>query len=148
MSALKPFEQMMKQAQDMMQQMGQPGSSQNMFTPEALEAMMGTMPKDMMEMMFGNTLNEGGLDARTRMLLTLAGLTMQGAQNDMVFRQSVRHAIEAGATQQHIVEAIGQMSVFAGLPAVTRALELAQEVLDAAAPPTPQDTDPTKDTDA
>lgn len=81
-------------------------------------------------MMFGNALNEGSLDARTRMLLTLAGLTMQGAQNDVGFRQAVRHAREAGATEQHIVETIGQMSMFAGLPAMTRALELAQQVLD------------------
>ena len=64
------------------------------------------------------------------LLLTLAGLTMQGAQNDMALRQTVRHAREAGATKQHIVETIGQMSVFAGLPAMTRALELAQSVLD------------------
>ena len=54
----------------------------------------------------------------------------QGAQNDMAVRQTVRHALEAGATKQHIVETIGQMSVFAGIPAMTRALELAQAVLD------------------
>ena len=45
-------------------------------------------------------------------------------------RQTVKHAVEAGATKQEIVETIGQMSVFAGIPAMTRALELAQEVLD------------------
>jgi len=58
-------------------------------------------------------------------------MTMQGAQNEVGMRQTVRHALEAGATKQHIVETIGQMSVFAGLPAMTRALELAQQVLDA-----------------
>jgi len=100
------------------------------FTPKGFEAMMGTMPKEMMEMMFGNSVNKDGLDARTRLLLTLAGLTMQGAQNDIALRQTVRHALAAGATKQHIVETIGQMSVFAGIPAMTRALELAQQVLD------------------
>ena len=92
-----------------------------------------------MDTMFGNKLNEGGLDARPKMLLTLAGLTMQGAQNDVAFRQAVRHAREAGASDQHIVETIGQMSMFAGLPAMSRALELAQQVLDA-------DTEEGKDT--
>jgi 4-carboxymuconolactone decarboxylase len=29
--------------------------------------------RDMMEMMFGNTFNKDGLDAKTRLLLTLAG---------------------------------------------------------------------------
>ncbi len=121
-----PFAMMMAQAQEMAKAF----PAMEAFTPKGFEKMMGTMPKEIMEMMFGNTLNEGGLDARTRMLLTLAGLTMQGAQNDIAFRQAVRHAVEAGATQQHIVETIGQMSMFAGLPAMTRALQLAQEVLD------------------
>ena len=44
-------------------------------------------------------------------------------------RQTVRHALEAGAKKQEIVETIGQMSVFAGIPAMTRALELAQEAM-------------------
>ena len=126
MTSPNPFEALFKQAQELTKAF----PAVDAFSPKVFEAMMGTMPKDMMEMMFGNTLNEGGLDARTRMLLTLAGLTMQGAQNDMAFRQAVRHALEAGATQQHIVETIGQMSMFAGLPAMTRALELAQQVLD------------------
>ncbi len=94
------------------------------FSPKGFEAMMGTMPKDMMEMFFGNTLNPDGLDAKTRLLLTIAGLTMQGAQNDIALRQTVRHAIEAGAHKQQVIETIGQMAVFAGIPAMTRAMEL------------------------
>ncbi len=126
MSDKNPFEAMMRQAQEMAKAF--PGVEA--FTPKGFEAMMGTMPKDMMDFMFGDTVNKGGLDARTRLLLTLAGLTMQGAQNDIALRQTVRHALEAGATKQHITETIGQMSVFAGVPAMTRALELAQQVLD------------------
>ncbi len=121
-----PFAAMMAQAQEMAKAF----PAMEAFTPKGFEKMMGTMPKEMMEMMFGNALNEGALDARTRMLLTLAGLTMQGAQNDIAFRQAVRHALEAGGSEQHIIETIGQMSMFAGLPAMTRALELAQQVLD------------------
>ena len=121
-----PFEAMMKQAQEMAKSF----PAMDAFTPKGFEAMMGTMPKDVMDMVFGDKLNTGGLDARTRMLLTLAGLTMQGAQNEVALRQTVRHALEAGATKQHIVETIGQMSAFAGIPAMTRALELAQAVLD------------------
>ena len=121
-----PFAQMMEQAQEMARSF----PAMEAFTPKGFEKLMGTMPKDMMELMFGNTMNSGGLDAQTRLLLTLAGLTMQGAQNDVALRQTVRHALEAGATKQHIVETIGQMSVFAGIPAMTRALELTQSVLD------------------
>ncbi|TNF60852.1 MAG: carboxymuconolactone decarboxylase family protein, partial [Rhodobacteraceae bacterium] len=64
-----------------------------------------------------------------RLLLTLAGLTMQGAQADVAVRQTVRHALEAGARKQEIIDTIGQMSVFAGIPAMTRALELARDAM-------------------
>ncbi|WP_425078557.1 carboxymuconolactone decarboxylase family protein [Ruegeria denitrificans] len=121
-----PFELMMKQAQDMAKAMN---PAMENFSPKGFEALWPTMPKEVMEMMFGNTVNTDGLDAKTRLLLTLAGLTCQGAQADAAVRQTVRHALEAGAKKQEIVETIGQMSVFAGIPAMTRALDLAQEVL-------------------
>lgn len=121
-----PFEAMMAQAQEMAKAMNPALES---FSPKGFEALWPTMPKEVMEMMFGNTVNKDGLDAKTRLLLTLAGLTMQGAQADTAVRQTVRHAIEAGARKQEIVETIGQMSVFAGIPAMTRALELAQEAM-------------------
>ena len=49
--------------------------------------------------------------------------------NTEALGQTVRHAALAGATEQHISETIGMMSVFAGLPAVTRASELAKKVM-------------------
>ncbi len=121
-----PFELMMKQAQEMAKAMN---PAMENFSPKGFEALWPTMPKEVMEMMFGNTVNKDGLDAKTRLLLTLAGLTCQGAQADSAVRQTVRHALEAGAKKQEIVETIGQMSVFAGIPAMTRALDLAQEVM-------------------
>ena len=124
--AKNPFEAMMRQAQEMAKSF----PAMDAFTPKGFEAMMGLMPKDVMETFFGNTLNPDGLDAKTRLLLTLAGLTMQGAQNDIAVRQTVRHAIEAGAHKQQVIETIGQMAAFAGIPAMTRALQLAQEVLE------------------
>ena len=127
MTDQNPFEAMMKMSQDWAKSMN---VDMDAFTPAGFENLWPTMPKETMEMFFGKGVNPDGLDARTRLLLTLAGLTMQGAQNDVAMRQTVRHALEAGATKQHIIETIGQMSVFAGIPAMTRALELAQTVLD------------------
>ena len=121
-----PFEMLFNQATEMAKAF----PAVDAFSPKVFEAMMGTMPKDMMEMMFGNSVNKGGLDARTRLLLTISGLTIQGAQMDVAFRQAVRHALEAGATEQHIKETIAQSSVFAGMPAMSRALELAGEVFE------------------
>ncbi len=130
-----PFEAMMEQMQAQAQQMAKAFNPalENFSPSEAFkefEALWPTMPKEVMEMMFGNTVNKDGLDAKTRLLLTLAGLTCQGAQADSAVRQTVRHALEAGAKKQEIVETIGQMSVFAGIPAMNRALDLAQTVMD------------------
>ncbi|GAA6200403.1 carboxymuconolactone decarboxylase family protein [Aquicoccus sp. SU-CL01552] len=121
-----PFEAMMQQAHDMARAFN---PALENFSPKGFESLWPTMPKDVMELVFGNAFNKGGLDAKTRLLLTLAGLTMQGAQADTALRQTVRHAIAAGAKKQEIVETIGQMSVFAGIPAMTRALELAREAM-------------------
>jgi len=100
------------------------------FTPKGFEALVPTMPKDLMEAFWGKGLSPEGLDARTRLLLTLAALTVLGAQADSQIRLTIRHALEAGATKQEIIETITQMSVFGGVPAMTRAMELAKEVLE------------------
>ena len=123
-----PFEAMIAQYQEMAKTLNPAMES---FTPKGFEAMWPTMPKDMMEMFFGKTLNTGGLDAKTRLLLTLGALTVLGAHAESQIRMTVRHLLEAGATKQEIVETIGQMSMFAGIPAMTKAMELVQEVLDA-----------------
>ncbi|MCW9044290.1 MAG: carboxymuconolactone decarboxylase family protein [Pseudopelagicola sp.] len=123
-----PFDAMIAQYQEMAKSLNPAMES---FTPKGFESLWPTMPKDVMEMFFGKTLNKGGLDAKTRLLLTLGALTVLGAQADSQIRMTVRHLIEAGATKQEIVETVGQMSMFAGIPAMTKAMELVQDVLDA-----------------
>ena len=123
-----PFDAMIAQYQEMAKSLNPAMES---FTPKGFESMWPTMPKDVMEMFFGKTLNKGGLDAKTRLLLTLGALTVLGAQAESQIRMTVRHLLEAGATKQEIVETIGQMSMFAGIPAMTKAMELVQDVLDA-----------------
>lgn len=100
------------------------------FTPKGFEAMWPTMPKDVMESVMGKTFNPDGLDSKTRLLLTLAGLTVLGAQAEAQIRLTVRHAREAGATKQEIAETIAQMGMFGGIPAMTKAMELANEVME------------------
>jgi 4-carboxymuconolactone decarboxylase len=125
-----PFEMMMKQAQQMAKAMN---PALENFSPQdafkGYEALWPPMPKDFMEMIFGRGLSQSGLDAKTRLLLTLAGLTMQGAQNETGLRMTVRHALEAGASKDEIAETIAQMSMFAGIPAMTKAMECAREVM-------------------
>lgn len=122
-----PFEEMMQAAQEMAKAMN---PSLGSFSAPEAEAMWLTMPKDWMEMLFGNALNKDGLDAKSRLLLTLAGLTIQGAINETALRQCVRHLLEIDAKPQEISETIGLMSMFTGIPAMTRAMEIAQSVID------------------
>jgi 4-carboxymuconolactone decarboxylase len=126
MSDQNPFESMMKMSQDWAKSMN---FDMEAFTPKGFENLWPTMPKDAMEMFFGKGINPDGLDAKTRLLLTLARLTVLGAQAEAQIRLTVRHLVEAGATKQEIAETIAQMGMFAGVPAMTKAMELANEVL-------------------
>jgi 4-carboxymuconolactone decarboxylase len=125
---LNPFELMMQQAQAMAKSINPALES---FNPKDFEALWPTMPKEFMEMMFGKGLSKDGLDAKTRLLLTLSGLTMQGAQNEGGLRLTVRHALEAGATKDEVAGTIAHMALFAGIPSMTRAMEIARDVMDA-----------------
>ncbi|MFB2532540.1 carboxymuconolactone decarboxylase family protein [Paracoccus sp. p4-l81] len=121
----KMFAQMIQSGQEMARAFN---PALETFNPGAMDKMFPTLPKDMMEMFFGRTFNRDGLDAKTRMLVSVAALTVLGAQAEPQMRLTIRHALEAGATQREIAEVIWQMSMFGGLPAMTRALEIAQKV--------------------
>ncbi|OCX61133.1 hypothetical protein BFP70_16960 [Thioclava sp. SK-1] len=121
----KLIQQMMEQGTQMARMMNPATES---FNPSAFEKFLPTLSKDMMEMWFGKTYNREGLDARTRLLVTIAALTVLGAQTEPQLRLAIRHALQAGATQREVAETIFQMSMFGGIPAMNRALEIAQGV--------------------
>ena len=121
----KMFQQMMDSGQEMVRAFNP--ALENMQV-KGFEQLFPTMSKDMMEMWFGKTFNREGLDAKTRLLVTIAALTVLGAQAEPQLRLTVRHALESGATQREIAEVIWQMSMFGGLPAMQKALEIAQAV--------------------
>jgi len=121
----KMFKAMMEQGQEMAKA----------FKPalegldvKGFEKLFPTMPKDMLDLWFGKTFNPEGLDARTRLLVTIAALTVLGAQADAQMRLTIRNALAAGATKREVAEVIWQMSMFGGLPAMQKALEIAQSV--------------------
>ena len=122
-----PFEEMMRMGQQWARALN---PSLEGLTPKGFEAMWPTMPKDVMEAMMGKTFNPEGLDARTRLLLTLGALTILGAQAEAQIRLTVRHALEAGASRQEIAETIAITGVFGGVPAMSKAMELAREVME------------------
>jgi 4-carboxymuconolactone decarboxylase len=122
----KVFQQMMEQGQQMARALN---PAMETFRLPALDEWFPTMPKEALEMTMGKTFNPEGLDAKTRLLVTLGALTVIGAQAEDQVRITVRHALEAGATPQEVAETIGQMAVFGGVPAMTKAMGLAQGVI-------------------
>ena len=131
-----PFAAMMAMGQDWARAINP--ALQN-FTPQGFEALWPTMPRDLMETMMGKTFNPEGLDAKTRLLLTLGALTILGAQAEAQIRLTVRHALEAGATKQEIAETIAMMGVFGGVPAMSKAMELASSVMEASENDAPEE---------
>ncbi|RJL14502.1 carboxymuconolactone decarboxylase family protein [Paracoccus siganidrum] len=121
----KLFQQMLQSGQEMARAFNP--ALENVDT-KAFEKLIPTMPADMLEMWFGKTFNRDGLDARTRLLVTIAALTVQGAFAEPQLRLTIRHALSAGATQREIAEVIYQMGMFGGIPAMQKALEIAQGV--------------------
>ncbi|MGV6889973.1 carboxymuconolactone decarboxylase family protein [Rhodophyticola sp. SM2404] len=123
-----PFEALFKQTQDMAQEWAK--AVNPALGGAVFEQNWPTVPAEMLEAMWGKQFNPEGLDAKTRLLLTLQGLTVQGANAETQIRLTVRHAIEAGATEQEIAETIGMAALFGGVPAMTKAMELAKQAID------------------
>jgi len=121
----KMMSQMMEQGQEMVRAFN---PALETMKVQGFDQLFPTMSKDMMEMWFGKTFNREGLDAKTRLLVTIAALTVLGAQAEPQLKLAVRHALQAGATEREIAEVIWQMSMFGGLPAMQKALETAQAV--------------------
>lgn len=111
----KMFATMVEQGQEMVRAFNPALETMSM---KGFDAFMPTMPADMMEMWFGRTFNKEGLDAKTRLLVTLAALTVLGAQAEPQIRLTIRHLIEVGATKREVAEVITQMSMFGGVPAM------------------------------
>ena len=105
------------------------------FTPsfegvdvKAFEKFFPAMPKELLEAWFGKTFNPEGLDARTRFLVAVAAQTVLGPVGEPQLKPTIRNAIAAGATKREVAEVIWQMSMFGGMPAMQKALEIAQSV--------------------
>ncbi|SEM82845.1 4-carboxymuconolactone decarboxylase [Loktanella fryxellensis] len=121
-----PFDAIMSMGQDWVKQLN---PAMETFTPKGIEAFWPTMPAAMMETFFGRGLNPEGLDAKTRLLLTLMGLTIMGAQAEVQLRLTVRHLVEAGATEKEVAATIAMAAMFGGVPSMTQAMTIANDVM-------------------
>ncbi|MBU2935736.1 MULTISPECIES: carboxymuconolactone decarboxylase family protein [Pacificibacter] len=87
------------------------------------------LARDLVELN-GRIYPRGVLDEKTRELLTISALTALGGQTKPQLKIHVAAARKLGLTQQEISEAIYQMSLYGGMPAMFNALNAAMEVFD------------------
>jgi 4-carboxymuconolactone decarboxylase len=121
----KMFAAMMAQGQEMAKAFA---PSLEGVDVKAFEKLFPAMPKELLEAWFGKTFNPEGLDARTRFLVAVAAQTVLGPVGEPQLKPTIRNALAAGATKREVAEVIWQMSMFGGLPAMQKALEIAQSV--------------------
>ncbi|QFT60320.1 Carboxymuconolactone decarboxylase family protein [Sulfitobacter sp. THAF37] len=89
------------------------------------------MAESLIDWAYGQHYTRGGLDNRTRQLCTVAALVAMGGWTGPQLKVNIEHTLAAGAERREIVEAIWQMSVYAGMPAAINGLNAALEVFDA-----------------
>lgn len=123
-----PFEALFRQTQDMTQAWLKAAAPA--MSSAQIEKLWPKVPPEMLEAFMGKQFNPEGLEAKTRLLLTLQGLTIQGAVAEPQIRMTVRQALSVGATPQEIAETIGLASLFGGMPAMNKAMNLAKEAID------------------
>ncbi|OAN79370.1 hypothetical protein A8B82_08260 [Sulfitobacter sp. EhC04] len=90
------------------------------------------MSESLIDWAYGQHYTRDGLDNRTRQLCTVAALVSLGGWTGPQLKVNIEHTLAAGANPREIVEAIWQMSVYAGMPAAINGLNAALEVFDAA----------------
>lgn len=79
-----------------------------------------------MAFVMGDLYAREGLDVKTRLLCTVAALTVLGRQDQL--RVHLERALGVGATQKELEEVMLQMCAFGGFPATWDALVTAETV--------------------
>ena len=110
----KMFEGFLKQSQDMAEQIGKEFTKNQ---GEWLDKTKDFMPEGMTQAMVGE-----GIDAKTRALATVAGLTADGADDTAAITTAIHAATAAGASKREILETILQMVAIGVVTGVSKAM--------------------------
>ncbi|AJY74706.1 carboxymuconolactone decarboxylase family protein [Paenibacillus beijingensis] len=82
------------------------------------------------EFNYGQIFSRPGLDLKSRLLATVAGLTVMGNTQQLKFY--INGALNVGWTEEEIVECMMQMVIYAGFPAALNTIfTVAAEVFEA-----------------
>ncbi|GMG85224.1 hypothetical protein LNKW23_44410 [Paralimibaculum aggregatum] len=92
------------------------------------DALLPGFAESVVDMAYGRVYARDGLDIRTRLLVTVGALSALGGQTRPQLEVNIASARKAGASQREIAEAIMQMGLYGGFPAMINALNAALEV--------------------
>ena len=92
------------------------------------DALLPGFAESVVDMAYGRVYSRDGLDMKTRMLVTVGALAAIGGQTRPQIKVNIASALRAGASQREIAEAIMQMGLYGGFPAMINALNAALEV--------------------
>lgn len=95
---------------------------------DAIAAEAPDLVRLMVEFAFADIFARTGLDVRARMFVAIGALAAQ-ARSPTQLHWFVRAALAAGISRDEIVEALMEVSVFAGFTAATAALEACHDLL-------------------
>lgn len=96
-------------------------------TRESLKDISPELAGFVTEFAFGDIYSRPGLSLKTRQLLTIVSLVTLGTA-PLQLKSHIKGALNVGCTKAEIVEAILQMSVYAGFPKAMNAMYAAKEV--------------------
>lgn len=88
------------------------------------------MSEAVVDFAWGQQYARDGLDLKTRFLVTVGALTAIGGQTKPQLKVIIKGALEAGASEREIGEAIWQMALYGGFPAAISGLNAALEVFE------------------
>ncbi len=94
-----------------------------------LSAISPDMALFVIEFPYGDIYSRPALNLKIRELVTIASLTTLGFA-DHELKAHINNALNAGCSQQEIIEVIMQMSVYAGFPASLNAMFIAGEIFE------------------
>ncbi|MDI9615011.1 carboxymuconolactone decarboxylase family protein [Methanothermobacter sp.] len=93
---------------------------------DELEDVAPDLSRFVVEFAYGDIYSRDALDLKTRELVTLAALTVLGAEKQL--KGHVKGALNAGCSREEIIEVLIQMAVYAGFPAAINGVTAAAEV--------------------
>ena len=94
---------------------------------ERMKDIAPDLSRYMIEFGLGEIYSRPGLDLKSRQIATIAALVVLGNAESQLM-DNIHGALNVGCSQEEIVEVMIQMTLYAGFPAVLRALEVAKVV--------------------